>query len=161
MGRRPSEYGTQLREKQKTRRIYGIMERQFRKYFETARIDRGATGEILLRLLETRLDNVVYRLGLASTRSQARQLVGHGHVLVNGKGVTVPSYKVQPGETISLDAKTVLIDSVKSRLETPPANLPAWLKRKAIIGTIVALPKREDIDTVVNEQLIVEYYSNR
>jgi small subunit ribosomal protein S4 len=159
--KRLSDFGTQLREKQKTKRIYGIIERQFRKYFEKARKVRGTTGEILLRSLESRLDNVVYRLGFATNRNQARQLVTHGHVLVNGKVVDIPSYVVRQGETVTLDSKIANQEAVKTRLESPGLNLPAWLSRRATVGVISASPKRAEIDTAVNEQLIVEYYSNK
>ncbi len=157
--RKVSDYGTQLREKQKTRRLYGIMEKQFRGYFEKARKVRGKTGEALLRLLETRLDNVVYRLSFVPTRNMARQLVGHGHILVDGKMVTIPSYQVKVGQQISLGKKALEMPVVKSRLDNPELSLPAWLKRTAAVGQIQSLPARIDIDSPVNDQLIVEYYS--
>jgi len=157
--KRLSGYGVRLREKQKTRRIYGIIEKQFRGYFETARKVRGKTGEVLLRLLETRLDNVVYRLGFAVTRNMARQLVGHGHVLVNGRMVNIPSYQVKVGETISLDEKAVNIPQLKIHLENSEIKPPAWLSRQAVVGKIASLPTRSDIDSPINEQLIVEFYS--
>jgi small subunit ribosomal protein S4 len=157
--RRPSEYGQQLREKQKTRRIYGIIEKQFRGYFEKAKKVRGKTGEHLLRLLETRLDNVVYRLGFVPTRAMARQLVSHGHILVNGKVIDIPSYINTVGEVISLDTTASQIPQIKTRLENQEISLPAWLKRSGPQGQIINLPKREDIDSPINEQLIVEFYS--
>jgi small subunit ribosomal protein S4 len=157
--RRPSDYGTRLREKQKTKRMYGIIEGQFRGYFEKAKKVRGKTGEHLLRLLETRLDNVVYRLGLTSTRAMARQAVTHGHVLVNNKKVNYPSYQTKVGETISLDQRIINSTVVKSRLESSDISLPAWLKRTGTVGQIVSLPKREDVNSPINEQLIVEFYS--
>jgi len=159
--RRLSGFGLQLREKQKTRRIYGIIEKQFRKYFETARKVRGSTGEVLLRLLETRLDNVVYRLGLASSRPMARQIVGHGHVLVNNCPVSIPSYQVKIGDTITLDTKIMENPVVKSLLDNSEVHLPAWLSRQAAVGKVSSLPKREEIEGPISEQLIVEYYSNR
>jgi small subunit ribosomal protein S4 len=160
--RRASGFGQQLREKQKIRRIFDIMERQFRRYFEKARVVKGATGAVLLRLLETRLDNVVYRLGFAGTRSHARQLTSHGHILVNGQVVDIPSYHVRPGDMVTLDEQTLDNPHVKVRLEDSASpKPPAWLDRRAAIGKVTRLPQREDIDLPVNEQLIVEYYSNR
>jgi len=160
--RRISGFGAHLREKQKTRRIFDIMERQFRRYFEKARKVPGATGEVLLQLLETRLDNVVYRLGFTATRSQARQLTSHGHVVVNGRVVNIPSYSVRPGDTITLDAKALTNPHVQARLaEAGQIQPPAWITREATTGKIDRLPKREDINLPVTEQLIVEYYSNR
>lgn len=161
VGRRLSGFGVQLREKQKTRRIYGIIEKQFRKYFEIARKVRGSTGEILLRLLETRLDNVVYRLGFASSRPMARQMVSHGHVLVNGHTVNIPSYQIQVGETITIDAVISQHPVVISQLANPDFHAPAWLARQAAVGQIISLPNRDQIEVPVTEQLIVEYYSNR
>jgi small subunit ribosomal protein S4 len=156
---RPTEYGTQLREKQKTKRLYGIIEGQFRKYFEIARRVRGKTGETLLVLLEMRLDNVVYRLGLAQTRSMARQLVSHRHVLINGKVVNIPSCQVKVGDVITLDDTAANIPHVKIRLEDSQIHSPAWLERLSGCGKIARLPQRSDIDVPVNEQLIVEFYS--
>ncbi len=156
---RLSEYGSQLREKQKTRRLYGIIEGQFRKYFEIARKVRGQTGEALLILLETRLDNVVYRLGLVPTRAMARQIVSHGHVLVNGHRVSLPSYQVKAGDVITLDSVAVNIPHVKSRLTDSEFRAPAWLERQSAAGKISRLPNRVDIDSPINEQLIVEFYS--
>lgn len=158
---RLSEYGQHLREKQKTRRLYGIIERQFRKYFEKARKVRGATGEVLLQLLETRLDNVVYRLGFASSRPMARQVVSHGHVLVNGKKTNIPSYQVRPQDTVTLDEVIVKHPAIKISLENSEFSPPAWLKRSAVSGKVDRFPRREEIDSPVTEQLIVEYYSNR
>jgi small subunit ribosomal protein S4 len=157
---RMTDFGQQLREKQKTKRIYGIIERQFRGYFEKAKKVRGKTGEHLLRLLETRLDNVVYRLGFVPTRAMARQLVSHGHVSVNGHQVNIPSYQTDTGEVISIDTRAANIPLIKTRLDNSETNaLPAWLKRVGPQGQIVSLPKREDIDSPVNDQLIVEFYS--
>jgi small subunit ribosomal protein S4 len=156
---RLSDFGEQLREKQKTKRIYGIIEGQFRGYFEKAKKVRGKTGEHLLSLLETRLDNVVYRLGFTPTRSMARQIVSHGHVLVNDKVVNFPSYQTAVGETISLTRTATEIPQINSRLANSEVSLPAWLKRSGPQGKVVGLPKREDIDSPINEQLIVEFYS--
>lgn len=157
-----SQYGIQLREKQKLRRIYGVSERQFRSYFARAAKQSGVTGEVFLRFLERRLDNVVYRLGFAYSRSAARQLVAHGNVRVNGKKVDVPSYLVRPGEQVALNEKhrgnAVIQAAVQSASVRP---MPAWLELNAevIEGKITALPNRVDIDTQINEQLIVEFYS--
>lgn len=155
-----SDYGVQLREKQKLKRIYGIMEKQFKKYYQIASRKKAATGEMLLSLLETRLDNVVYRLGLAASRRQARQLVSHGHVTVNGKKVTIPSFNVNVGDIISLSPKAANLESIKKLQEqSKDAKIATWLDKKAVVGKIKSLPTREDIDFSVNEQLIVEYYS--
>ena len=159
--RRPSSFGIQLREKQKTKRIYGIMERQFRKYFEIARKVKGATGNVLLQLLESRLDNTVYRLGFAPTRNLARQLVSHNHVLVGDRLVNVPSYQIRPGDTITLKPKAQTIPAVKARLDNTDLPIPVWLSRQGAVGQVVSLPTRDQIDTPANDQLIVEYYSNR
>lgn len=156
---RLSGYGTQLREKQKTKRIYGIIESQFRKYFETAAKTRGKTGEMLLQLLETRLDNVVYRLGMAPSRPMARQLVSHGHILVNGRMMSIPSYQVRIGDTVALDDKSQNIPHVKSRLDNKDIVLPAWVSREGYNGKVSRFPARTEIDIPVNEQLIVEFYS--
>ncbi len=158
-GKRPTGFGTQLREKQKTRRIYGIIEKQFRKYFEMARKSKGATGEKLLQMLETRLDNTVYRLGFVPTRLMARQIVSHGHIRVNGKLVSVPSYQVKIGEIITLSDKISQNPTVQAKLSASDIILPAWLKRESAQGSVVAMPSRSDIDVPVSEQLIVEYYS--
>ena len=157
--RRLSDFGLQLREKQKVKRTYGTMEKQFRKYFEIAASHRGSTGETLLKLLETRLDNVVYRLGFFPTRSMARQVVGHGHVLVDNQIVNIPSFQVKVGQIVSLDTKTAGLDLVVTRLQNPAIIPPAWLTREATIGKIIGLPNRTDIDSGINEQLIVEFFS--
>lgn len=157
--RRPTDYGTQLREKQKTKRLYGITERQFARYVKKATAIRGKTGEALLRILESRLDNVVYRLGFTNTRNMARQLVSHGHVLVGDRKMSTPSFLVKPGQMVTLDAKAVIIPVVKERLENPEIHLPAWLERQASVGKVLALPNRSDIDSQIDEQLIVEFYS--
>lgn len=158
--RKLSEYGVQLREKQKVKRIYGILERQFEKYYNLASRQKATTGDALLNILETRLDNVVYRLNLARTRYQARQLVSHGHIKVNDKKVTIPSYNVKIGDIVTLSDKVSNLDFVKKiQEETKDSKLPAWLEKKATIGKVTALPKREDIDAEINERLIVEFYS--
>jgi len=157
--RRSSNYGTQLREKQKTKRIYGIMEQQFTGYFEKAARYRGSTGERLLTLLELRLDNVIYRLGFVPTRAMARQIVSHKHVLVNDKSVNIPSFQVEIGDTITLDAKAQEIPVIKARLQDQELPTPTWLTRQAVVGKILTLPSRTEIDGNVNEQFIVEFYS--
>ena len=158
--RKLSEYGIQLREKQKVKRMYGLFERQFQKYFDLAAKKKTATGEALLQLLETRLDNTVYRLNLAQSRQQARQLVSHGHVWVNGRKVTIPSYNVKIGDVVSLSPKAANLNFIKKLHEdTKDVQLPLWLSKKATVGKIVSLPKREELDADINERLIVEYYS--
>jgi small subunit ribosomal protein S4 len=155
-------YGLQLREKQKTKRIYFTLEKQFRNYFEKAARAQGVTGDILLQQLERRLDNVAYRLGFATSRRQARQIVRHGHVLVNGKKVNIPSYQVSVGEEISIREKSnklAVIEGAREFSSHQPA--PNWLQvdRDKLSGRVSSLPKREDINLPVNEQLIVELYS--
>ncbi|MBI4153515.1 30S ribosomal protein S4 [Candidatus Woesebacteria bacterium] len=154
-----SQYGRQLREKQKVKRLYGILERQFRRYVEEALKTKGNTGETLLSLLERRLDNVVFRLGFAPTRPSARQLVSHRHVLVNGKRVNVPSYQVRAGEAISLSGKAIAIPSTRKALEEKDRKVPGWLKKKAAVGAVSRDPKMEDIQEPISVQDIVEYYS--
>jgi small subunit ribosomal protein S4 len=156
------EYLVQVREKQKARRIYGVMEKQFGNYYEEAARKRGKTGEVLLQILETRLDNVVYRAGFAKSRDMARQLVGHGHVLVNGKKVDIPSYRVSENDIVEINAKSVgLTPFVVARAEAGERTPPAWMevipdKMRVLVHS---LPVRAQIDTLVQEQLIVEYYS--
>ena len=160
--RKMSEYGLQLREKQKAKFIYGVLEKQFRHYYEEASKTRGVTGETLLQLLERRLDNVVYRLGFANTRREARQMVNHGHITVNGKRVDIPSYQVSPGEVISIREKSRGSEHVKQILEKNAATMiPKWLElnRETLQGKVVALSERSDIDFDINETLIVELYS--
>ena len=155
-------YGLQLREKQKVKRIYGVLEDQFRRYFETAERTRGITGEMLLQLLERRLDNVVYRLGLATSRPQARQLVRHGHFLVNGKKVDIPSYSVRQGDVITVLGRTQKNVTIEHAIEEVKGRgIPAWLSfdATALSGRIVSMPTREQINLPVQEQLIVELYS--
>lgn len=156
---RASEYGIRLREKQKARRIYGLTEKQFEKYFDEASRKKGATGEKLLEFLERRLDNVVYRLGFALSRQSARQLVGHGGIMVNARKVDIPSYQVVPEEIIKIAPKCeAAIKAVKEKL--PDHTPPAWLTFIGEYeGKVLSLPKREEIDTVLEDHLIVEYYS--
>lgn len=155
-----SEFGRQLREKQKAKRVYGIKERQFKRYFNEVVKKKGVeTGEALLQMLETRLDNVVYRLGLAPSRSIARQLVSHKHILVDDKKVNIPSYQVKPGQTVRPTAKGLQIAHVKKMLANKNYRLPPWLKRKAAVGKIERLPTRNEIDTELDEKMIVEFFS--
>ncbi len=159
--RKVSEYGSQLQEKQKVKFVYGVLEKQFRMYFERAQKLEGTTGENMLRLLEQRLDNVVYRLGLARTRRQARQFVVHGHIRVNGKKVDIPSYSVSVGDVITLRQRSTEMEMFKALREGTNAVLPKWLTFDAqnLTGTVTALPGREDIDLQVQENMIVEFYS--
>lgn len=160
--RKPSEYGTQLREKQKVRRAYGVLESQFRKYYEMAANMRGATGENMLSLLERRLDNVVYRLGLAESRPMARQMVNHGHILVDGKKVDIASFLVKPGQVITVKERSRDMQNLKDLREQGASKpIPKWLELNAdgLTGKIVAMPQRDDIDLTVEEHLIVEFYS--
>lgn len=160
--RKQSEYGLQLNEKQKAKFIYGVLEKQFRNYFELAEKKDGITGENLLSILESRLDNVIFRLGLADTRRQARQIVTHGHVLVNGKRVDIPSYLVKTGEVISLKSKTATSEWMKGVVEANSSRtVPKWLSmdKNTLTGTVVDVPKRDDIDFEISETLIVELYS--
>jgi small subunit ribosomal protein S4 len=164
MGRRRKAraYGLQLREKQKLRRIYGLLEGQFRRTFDEAARLRGVTGENLLRLLETRLDNVVYSLGFATSRSQARQLVRHGHIRVNGRRVDVPSFGVRPGMEIEVQEKSRKNKNIAEALEFAQGRgIPAWLEvdAESMKGKVLELPTREDIRFPIQEQLIVELYS--
>ena len=160
MRRKVSDYGVQLMEKQKVRFIYGVQEKYLVKTYKLAMKDPTATGAGLLKLLEQRLDNVVYRLGFAPTRAAARQIVTHGHVLVNDKKVDIASYQVSIGETIRLDDKAAKIPYIAELLgEKGAAQPPKWLERKATVGTVTALPEREDITEGIEEQLVVEYYS--
>ena len=157
-----SEYGTQLREKQKAKFIYGVLEKPFRNYFEKAKQMEGMTGENLMRLLESRLDNVMFRMGFARTRKEARQIVDHKHVLVNGKCVNIPSYLTKAGDVIEIKEKCKGSDRYKGILEVTGGRLvPEWLdvNQEALTGTIKELPNREAIDVPVNEMLIVELYS--
>jgi small subunit ribosomal protein S4 len=159
---RDSEYRVQLREKQKTKRVYGLLEKQFRNYYELASRQQGITGENLLRLLESRLDNVVYRLGFAASRDEARQAVRHNHINVNGKRVNIPSYRVRPGDLVSLAEKARDLTVVKAAIiSSARVEVPGWLEVdvEKLQGTVLSLPQRDQIDTAVREQLIVELYS--
>jgi small subunit ribosomal protein S4 len=161
-GRRPSDYNIQLREKQKVKRIYGVFERQFRKYFREAAQRRGITGAALLITLERRLDNVVYRMGLALSRPHARQMIRHGHIQVNGGRVDIPSYQAGQGDAISVAPASKKNVEIKMAAENASAGqLRAWLRvdHDALQGTVLQLPTREDIDVEIQEQLIVELYS--
>lgn len=160
MQRKLSDYGVQLREKQKMRRIYGVRERQFRNYIKEAIRRPGVTGDVLMQLLEMRLDNTVYRLGLTTSRAQARQFVCHGHILVNGKRVDIASYQVRPNEAIEVAEGARKIAPLVSALENTK-GVPSWLSFDAnqIKGTILTAPVRDEIDTDVQESLIVEFYS--
>ncbi len=155
---RVSEYGIQLRAKQRAKRIYGLSERQFRNTFEDAAKKRSATGQTLLELLELRLDNVIYRLGFSPSRAGARQLVSHGHVTVEGKKVAIPSYRVKANSVVAISSKIVDNTQVKKSLESQTA-LPGWLERKATVGKVLRIPNREEMEQAIDEQLIVEFYS--
>ena len=161
-GRKTVGYGLQLREKQKVKRIYGVLERQFRLYFQDADRRKGITGETLLQTLERRLDNVVYSLGFASSRAQARQLVRHGHLLVDGKKTSIPSFQVRVGQTISVREGSRKNPQIQTALESATGRgVPDWLTLDAesFTGKVQALPSREDIKLPIQEQLIVELYS--
>ena len=160
--RKESEYGMQLREKQKAKFIYGVLEKQFRGYFNKAKRQPGITGENLMRILESRLDNVVFRLGFARTRKEARQTVSHGHITVNGKRVDIPSYRVRPGDVVAVADKAKEMLVIKSALvSNERMQVPAWLEVdiEKLQGNVLSLPNRDQIDLDINEQLIVELYS--
>ena len=160
--RKESDYGTQLREKQKVRRIYGVFERQFRRYFQEAQRQKGLTGVNLLVLLESRLDNVIYRLGFAASRPQARQLVSHGHFDLNGRKTNIPSCLVSEGDIITVRESSKKTDYFKEVAKSlDEGRVPGWLSLNAteLSGRVVSIPTREHIDVTLNEQLIVEYYS--
>jgi len=157
-----SDYGVQLREKQKVRNTYSVLERQFRKYFERAERKKGVTGEVLLQLLETRLDNVVYRMGFAPNRNSARQLVGHRHFFVNGKQVSIPSYNVQVGDVVEVGASSRDIEIIKDSISrAEQRGVPSWVEIdfQNFRGKVAQIPAREDIQLTAQEQLIVELYS--
>ena len=161
-GARLSDYGKQLREKQKTRRTYGVLEGQFRKLYAEATRSKGVTGERLLQLLETRLDNVAYRMGFGASRSEARQVVRHNGVTVNGKRVNIPSYQVRPGDVIEVSQKAKAQLRVKAAAEAAESRgVPEWLEvdAKGLKGTFKALPARTDLPSTINESLIIELYS--
>ncbi len=160
--RQESEYGTQLREKQKAKFIYGVLEKQFHDYFVKARRQPGVTGENLMSLLETRLDNVVFRLGFAHTRREARQTVGHGHICVNGRRVDIPSYRVKAGDVVSVAPKAKDMLVIKSALvSSENRTVPSWLELdiEKLKGSVLNVPTRDQIDMDIQEQLIVELYS--
>ena len=159
--RKQSEYGMQLREKQKAKRAYGVLENQFHRYFETAERQKGITGENLLILLERRLDNVVYRMGFGASRPQARQIVRHGHIYVNGKKVDIPSYLVDVNDVITVREKSAEKDHFKALREGAGRVIPKWLTvdNENLKATVAAMPAREDVDLSLQEQLIVELYS--
>jgi len=157
-----TDYGIQLREKQKVRRIYGLLEKQYRNYVRLAEKRKGVTGENLLRLLESRLDNMVYRMGFATSRAEARQLINHGHFLVNGRKVTIASFRTKPGAVVELREKSRKIQSIDEALKTVTRRgLPEWLDVDAATfkGVVKALPTREELPPTIKEQLIVEFYS--
>jgi len=160
-GTRTSDYGIQLREKQKAKRIYGVLEAQFRRYFAWAEADKGVTGENLLKYLERRLDNVVFRLGMAASRREARQMIGHGHVQVNGRKVSIPSFIVKVGEVVQLRPTSKMQERVADNLTAGRSPVPPWLDLDVTEkkGTVRGLPLREDIQIPVQEQLIVELFS--
>ena len=160
--KKSSEYGLQLRAKQTARRFYGVQENQFHHYFEIAERKPGITGDNLLRILESRLDNVVYRVGFASSRAEARQLVGHGHFEVNGKRVDIASYLLKAGDEIAICEKAKSSDKIKAVVEANSARpVPEWIDvdREALTAKVIVLPNRDQIDAPVEEQLIVEFYS--
>ncbi|MCY0887404.1 MAG: 30S ribosomal protein S4 [Alicyclobacillaceae bacterium] len=160
--KRSSEYGSQLREKQKARRFYGVLEKQFEHYYEEAAKHRGVTGENLLQILESRLDNVAHRLGFGASRAEARQIVRHGHLTVNGKRVDIPSFMVKVGDVIAVREKSQGLARMKELIELSASKtIPQWLELDAEKATakVVRKPAREEIDTPVAEQMIVEYYS--
>ena len=160
--RRESEYGMQLREKQKAKFIYGVLEKQFRGYFKKAKSMPGITGDNLMQILESRLDNVVFRLGFARTRKEARQTVSHGHITVNGKRVDIPSYRVRPGDLVAVAPKAKDLLVIKSALvSNERVQVPVWLEVdvEKLQGSVLSLPLRDQIDLDIREQLIVELYS--
>ena len=160
--RKESEYGMQLREKQKAKFIYGVLEKQFRGYFKRAKSMQGITGENLMQILETRLDNVVFRLGFARTRKEARQTVTHGHITVNGRRVDIPSFRVRPGDLVAVHPKAKELLVIKSALvSNERVEVPAWLEVdvEKLQGSVLSLPTRDQIDLDIREQLIVELYS--
>ena len=160
--RKMSEYGLQLREKQKAKFIYGVLEKPFRNYYEKADKMKGMTGENLMTMLETRLDNVVFRMGFARTRREARQVVGHKHIFVNGRCINLPSYRVKAGDVVEVKESSKTIQRFKDIMEVTAGRLtPEWVDvdKEALKGTVSALPRREQIDVPVDEMLIVELYS--
>lgn len=158
--RKNSEYNMQLREKQKVRRAYGVLEKQFRRYYEAAVAQKGVTGENMLAMLEKRLDNVVYRMGIGASRKMSRQIVNHGHILVNGKRVDIPSYQVKPGDVIAIK-ETSHDNAMFKELRGAKVTSPKWVvfDTESFVGKVIDNPKRDDIDLNINEQFIVELYS--
>jgi small subunit ribosomal protein S4 len=156
--KRLSEYGVQLREKQKAKSTYGLLEKQFKKLFQYAENQKAETGEVLIGLLETRLDNIVYRLGFSKSRAGARQLVSHGHVLVNDKKVNIPSYQVKADDVITIEEKSQKNPLVLQAMEEKKEFVP-YVMRKGSVGKLVRIPKKEDLEVPFNTQLIIEYYS--
>ncbi len=156
--RRTSDYNRQLREKQKVKRIYGLSEKQMKNYFQKAVKVRQATSEVLLQLLESRLDNVLYRLGFVNSRHLGRQLISHKHILVDGEKVNIPSYQLKKGQTITLGSKALKLGSIKKTL-AEKSKVPEWMKKKAAVGQMLRLPQRDEIEGDIDDQLIVEYYS--
>ena len=157
-----SGYGLQLREKQKVRSIYGVLERQFQNYFEKASRQKGVTGENLLAMLERRLDNAVYRLGFASSRAQSRQLVGHGHILVNSSKVNIPSFQIKQGDIVSVKEKSQKVSNIAAAVEMVGGRgIPDWLELDSLnySGKVLTLPKRDNVNLPVQERMIVEFYS--
>jgi len=154
-----SDYGIQLREKQKVKYMYGVLEKQLHRLYSQASKNPLATGSVLLGLLERRLDNVMYRLGWAPTRPAARQLVNHGHLIVNNKKMDIPSYSVKVGDVIKLNDKSTKVPMIAELLKEDIKNVPAWLEKKGTIAKVQRLPEREDVAEVITEQLIVEFYS--
>jgi len=157
--RKLSGYGVQLREKQKVKRMYGVFERQFRKIFEKARKFRGNTGDQLIQFLERRLDNVLYRMGVVPTRASGRQMITHGHVLLNGKKVSIPSFEVSADDVVTLTSKGANIPAVSRQLAEKDPQVVDWIKRQGPAGKIVRLPQRSDVKEDITEQYIIEYYS--
>lgn len=159
--RKLSEYAVQLAEKQKAKYIYGVLEKQFENIFDKATRKKGITGEVLLQLLESRLDNTVYRLGIATTRRAARQLVVHKHILVNGEVVNIPSYTLRPGETVEVREKSKSLETITESLASSSTKKHSWLEWNGgdMVGKLITVPPREDIPENINEQLIVELYS--
>ena len=160
--RKTSDYGIQLRAKQRARRMYGVMETQFRHYFERADAAAGVTGTVLLQQLERRLDNIVYRLGLAASRKEARQLVNHRHFTVNGRAQSIPSAQLRPGDVIGVRERSRALEPIQNALSLlPNRSVPEWLSLDAdqLRGTVLRLPDRQEMELVIDEQLIVEYYS--
>ncbi len=156
--KRISEYGAQLREKQKAKVAYGILEKQFKKLFQYAETQKDETGELLVALLETRLDNVVYRLGFSKSRAGARQLVSHGHVLVNDKKINIPSYQLKADDIVSINAKSQTNPLILQAMEEKKDFVP-YVERKGSVGKLLRMPKKEDLEVPFNTQLIIEYYS--